>query len=170
MLSIPEFRDGRSFAPLTLDGFRLYPGVAELLAALKRQGFRLIVVTNQPEVGRGRLKRATLDEMHRRLEASAPVDLIKVCPHTPDQNCKCRKPLPGMLLDAAVQFDISLPASYMIGDRAGDIEAGHAAGCRSIFIDLGYTTEAPPREPDAVVHSLRDAVDWILANEGTSGA
>ena len=72
-----------------------------------------------------------------------------------------------MLLEAAKEFEIDLAASYMVGDRAGDIAAGRAAGCRSIFVDLGYTAEVPPRQPDAVVGSLREAVDWILANEGS---
>ena len=166
VLTIPLFREGRSFAPLKLEDFQLYPAIAEPLAALKRQGFLLVVVTNQPEVGRGRLDQETLCEMHRRLSAALPVDAIKVCPHTPEDRCNCRKPLPGMLLEAAKEFEIRLSASYMVGDRSGDIAAGRAAGCRSIFVDLGYTTETPPREPDAVVPSLQGAVDWILANEG----
>jgi D-glycero-D-manno-heptose 1,7-bisphosphate phosphatase len=169
VLTIPLFRNGRSFAPLRLEDFELYPDIAGPLKALKQRGFLLVVVTNQPEVGRGRLDPETLREMHRRLSAALPVDVIKVCPHTPEDRCNCRKPLAGMLLEAATEFEICLPASYMVGDRAGDIDAGHAAGCRSIFVDLGYTAEMPPREPDAVVPSLQGAVDWILANEGVSG-
>lgn len=169
VLTIPLFRDGRSFAPLKLEDFRVYPDIAGSLEALKRQGFLLVVVTNQPEVGRGRLGQKTLCEMHRRLSAALPVDAIKVCPHTPEDRCNCRKPLPGMLLEAAKEFEIHLAASYMVGDRPGDIAAGHAAGCRSIFVDLGYTAETPPRQPDAVVPSLQGAVDWILANEGSRG-
>ena len=169
VLTIPLFRDGRSFAPLSLEEFHLYPGIAQSLATLRRQGFLLVVVTNQPEVGRGRLGQETLCEMHRRLSAVLPIDAIKVCPHTPEDRCKCRKPMPGMLLEAANEFEIRLSASYMVGDRSGDIVAGHAAGCRSIFVDLGYTSETPPREPDAVVPSLQGAVDWILANEGLRG-
>lgn len=165
VLTIPLFRDGRSFAPLKLEEFELYPGIAGGLKALKRQGFLLVVVTNQPEVGRGRLGQETLREMHRRLSAVLPVDAIKVCPHIPEDRCNCRKPLPGMLLEAAKEFEIRLSASYMVGDRAGDIAAGHAAGCRSIFVDLGYTAEPPPREPDAVVPSLQGAVDWILSDD-----
>ena len=110
----------------------------------------------------GRLPPDVLKDMHRRLAAALPVDAIKICPHTSAQNCRCRKPLPGLLLEAAREFNIDLAGSYMIGDRAGDIVAGHAAGCRSIFVDLGYTAETPPRQPDAVVRSLQGAVDWIL--------
>lgn len=169
VLTIPFFREGRSFAPLTLEDFHLYPEIAEPLKALKRRAFLLVVVTNQPEVGRGGLKPETLRDMHRRLSAALPVDAIKVCPHIPEDRCSCRKPLPGMLLEAAKQYEICLSASYMVGDRAGDIAAGHAAGCRSIFVDLGYTADTPPREPDAVVSSLQGAVDWILAHEGLRG-
>lgn len=170
VLTIPEFRDGRSFAPLTLDGFHLCADAVPALAALKQRGFLLVVVTNQPELGTGRLRADVLAEMHRRLASALPVDSIKVCPHTSAEKCQCRKPLPGLLVEAAGELGIDLGRSYMVGDRAGDITAGQAAGCRSIFVDLGYTSEARPREPDAVVHSLREAVGWILANEGTSGA
>mgnify|MGYP003348263868 FL=1 len=165
VLTIPLFREGRSFAPLTLEDFHLYPDIAEPLKELKRRGFLLVVVTNQPELGRGRLEPQTLVAMHRRLSAALPLDAIKICPHVPEDRCHCRKPLPGMLLEAAKEFEIDLAASYMVGDRAGDISAGRAAGCRSIFVDLGYTAETPPRQPDAVVTSLQGAVDWILSDD-----
>ena len=164
VLTIPLFREGRSFAPLTLEDFHLYPDIAEPLKELKRRGFLLVVVTNQPELGRGRLEPQTLVAMHRRLSAALPLDAIKICPHVPEDRCHCRKPLPGMLLEAAKEFEIDLAASYMVGDRAGDIAAGRAAGCRSIFVDLGYTAKTPPRQPDAVVRSLQGAVDWILSD------
>lgn len=160
------FRDGRSFAPLSLQEFKLYANIAGPLAALKKRGFILVVATNQPELATGRLAHDTLTEMHRRLAAAVPLDAIKVCPHTREQGCRCRKPLPGMLIEAAQELDIDLAHSFMVGDRAGDVAAGHAAGCRSIFVDLGYTIDAVPREPEAVVGSLAEAVDWILANEG----
>lgn len=165
VLTVPEFRDGRSFAPLTLEGFRLYSDAGSALAALQQRGFLTVVVTNQPELETGRLRPEILAEMHRRLAAALSVDSIKVCPHTAAQKCQCRKPLPGLLLEAAGELGIDLGRSYVVGDRVGDITAGQAAGCRSIFVDLGYTAEAPPGQPDAVVRSLAEAVSWILVND-----
>jgi D-glycero-D-manno-heptose 1,7-bisphosphate phosphatase len=138
VLVIPEFRDGRSFAPVTLESYRFYPDAPEALSRLKAAGYKLIVVTNQPDVGKGLVPQLVADEMHERLRKALPVDLIKACFHTQAVNCACRKPKPGMLLDAARELGIDLEKSYMVGDRASDGEAGEAAGCRTIFIDLGY--------------------------------
>ncbi len=158
----PDFRDGRSFAPTTLDGFAIIPDARPCLDRLKDAGFRLIVVTNQPDVGAGRVQREIVAQMHDRLCAALPVDDVRVCFHTRDDACDCRKPLPGMLRDAARDNDIDLTASIMVGDRASDIVAGEAAGCRTAFIDLGYTAEAPPERPDFVARSLCEVTDWIL--------
>jgi D-glycero-D-manno-heptose 1,7-bisphosphate phosphatase len=163
VLVVPEFRDGRSYAPRRLEDYRFYPQVSDALARLKRAGYLLIVVTNQPEVGRGIIATEVLDEMHRRLLAALPVDSIKVCCHTPEENCTCRKPMPGMLLDSARELAISLADSYMVGDRASDIEAGRAAGCRTVFVDLGYTSELKPDSACFTVRSIREAADAILA-------
>jgi D-glycero-D-manno-heptose 1,7-bisphosphate phosphatase len=141
VIVVPEFRDGRSFAPRRLVDYRFYPGAATALTRLKEAGYLLVVVTNQPDVGRGLISDDVLDEMHRRLRAALPVDSVKVCRHTQEERCPCRKPQPGMLLESAVELGILLADSYMVGDRGSDVEAGRAAGCRTIFIDLGYTSE-----------------------------
>ena len=163
VIVIPEFRDGRSFAPVRLQDYRFYPEVPAALSRLKTAGYLLVVVTNQPEVGRGLIAEEVLAEMHRRLQASFPVDLIKVCRHTGADSCECRKPKPGMLLEAAGELGISLPDSYMVGDRATDVEAGRAAGCRTVFIDLGYTGEGKPDRPSFTASSIDQAADVILA-------
>jgi D-glycero-D-manno-heptose 1,7-bisphosphate phosphatase len=163
VLVIPSFRDGRSFAPLNLEEYRLYPEAEECLSLLKQAGFALIVVTNQPDVSAGRIHRQIVEEMHRRLAESLPVDAIKACFHSKNDRCDCRKPRPGMLFTAARELGIDLSASFMVGDRRSDIEAGAAAGCRTIFIDLGYTMEKPPDRPNLVVKSLAEATNWILS-------
>jgi D-glycero-D-manno-heptose 1,7-bisphosphate phosphatase len=163
VIVVPEFRDGRSFAPVRLEDYRFYPEVPAALSRLKTAGFLLVVVTNQPEVGRGLIAEGVLEEMHRRLMASFPVDLIKVCRHTAADRCACRKPKPGMLLESASEFGISLPDSYMVGDRATDVEAGRAAGCRTVFVDLGYTSESKPDSASFTVSSIDQAADVILA-------
>jgi D-glycero-D-manno-heptose 1,7-bisphosphate phosphatase len=162
VIVVPEFRDGRSYAPQRLEDYRFYPQVADALSRLKRAGYLLIVVTNQPEVGRGLIAIEVLNEMHRRLLAAFPIDSIKVCCHTTEESCNCRKPMPGMLLESAREFGISLSDSYMVGDRASDIEAGRAAGCRTVFIDLGYTSELKPDSACFTVSSIQQAADVIL--------
>ena len=101
-------------------------------------------------------------EMHRRLMADLPIDSIKLCPHSQTANCGCRKPAPKLLLEAAREHNILLDRSFMIGDRASDVAAGQAAGCRTIFIDLGYS-EPKPRDATYAVRSFREAADVVLS-------
>jgi D-glycero-D-manno-heptose 1,7-bisphosphate phosphatase len=161
VIVVPEFRDGRSYAPRTIEAFSIYDSAAHELARLKAAGYLLIVVTNQPDVGRGIVPPEVLDEMHRRIEAELPIDLISACIHEETDSCACRKPKPGMLLAAAEEFEIDLASSIMVGDRASDVEAGAAAGCRTVFIDLGYR-EQKPVASTLTVRSLGEAVDGIL--------
>ncbi|MGA8274155.1 MAG: HAD-IIIA family hydrolase [Candidatus Sulfotelmatobacter sp.] len=155
-------REGKPFPPLTVAELEVLPGVPEALQALKKAGYKLLVVTNQPDVGRGRQSQQTLDAIHKALLSRLPIDDIFVCPHTDKDKCACRKPLPGMLLEAARKHDVDLKASFMVGDRWRDIEAGYNAGCRTILIDYGYSERAPDHVPDLRVGSLREAADWII--------
>jgi D-glycero-D-manno-heptose 1,7-bisphosphate phosphatase len=161
VLTVPEFRDGRSFAPRRIEDFRLYEDAEPAAAALKAAGFRLIVVTNQPDVGYGRVELEIVEEMHRRLAALLPVDSIEACYHRHDDACDCRKPKPGMLRRAAHHFGIDCAQSFMIGDRASDVAAGRSLGCRTIFIDLGYRDEHPDGA-DFIVKSLGEAAKIVL--------
>ncbi len=161
VLTIPEFRDGRSFAPRTLDTFNIYPDSASSVDALKQAGFLVVVVTNQPDVGAGLVSQDIVEEMHRLLRTSVAVDDIEVSYETKEQATERRKPGPGMLLDAARRWGIDLATSYMVGDRDSDIEAGTRAGCTSIFIDLGYREPVPTAQA-VTVKTLREATDWIL--------
>ena len=154
-------RNGRLVAPTTLAEFRLLPGVAEAVAQLKAAGFLTIVTTNQPDVATGRTALATVDAMHAILRAAMPLDAIKSCFHNDADKCACRKPLPGMLLEAAAELDIDLAGSFMVGDRWRDTKAGLAAGCRTIFVDYGHFQEAE-HQPDHTVRSLPEAVSFIL--------
>ena len=169
VLVVPEFRDGRSFAPRRLDNFRLYDDIRRPLIHLKTRGFLLVVVTNQPDVGKGLIEPTTLAEMNRILMRELPIDVIKTCPHMAEEQCFCRKPKPGLILEAARELDIRLDASFMVGDRASDVEAGHAAGCRTVFIDLGYA-EPRPSAPTYTARAMAEAAELILrtgiASEG----
>jgi D-glycero-D-manno-heptose 1,7-bisphosphate phosphatase len=139
----------------------IFPDAAAATRELHRHGFRLVLVTNQPDVARGRISRATVEAMNARVRASVPLDAIEVCLHDDSDNCNCRKPKPGMLLRAAKRDGIALEESFMIGDRYRDIEAGRSAGCRTILIGDGYS-EKFNVQPDATCANLTAAVSWIL--------
>ena len=124
-------RDG-----VLLDGLSRIPeDVPGALKELKEADFLLIVVTNQPDVARGTKMKEDIEITHSFLRKALPLDDIFVCYHDDGDNCSCRKPKPGMLLQAASRYSIDLSASFMIGDRQKDIEAGLAAGCKSILVD-----------------------------------
>lgn len=156
VLVVPEFRDGRSYAPRRLADFRLYEDAAAATRLMKNAGFYLIVVTNQPDVGHGHVGRAVVEEMHRQLAETLPLDAIEACYHRPADGCDCRKPKPGMLRRAAARLGVDCTRSFMIGDRASDVAAGRAVGCRTIFIDLGYRDEHSDGA-DFIVKSLAEA-------------
>lgn len=157
-------RDGKPFAPASPAEFEILPDAAACLAELKRLGFLLLVVTNQPEVARGTLAPAALEEMHAALRAQLPLDDILCCFHDDAAACECRKPRPGLLIEAARRYGIDLARSFLIGDRWRDIEAGAAAGCRTVWIDYGYSERAPGVKADARVGSLAEGVEWIAVS------
>jgi len=155
-------RDGRPYPPATLEAFEILPGVSEALRKLHETGFLLIGATNQPDVGRGTQRREVVEAMNSRLLAEMPITAILVCYEDGDE-CPRRKPNPGLLLEAAQTYSIDLAASFMVGDRWRDVEAGRRAGCRTVFIDLGYTERRPDPDADYRATDLLDAADWILS-------
>jgi D-glycero-D-manno-heptose 1,7-bisphosphate phosphatase len=165
-------RDGVPTPPRSLDEFRVLPGVAEACADLRRAGFILVVVTNQPDIARGTQTRAEVDRMHQRLRSLVPLDEICVCPHDDSDACQCRKPRPGMLIEAAERLDLDLARSAGIGDRWRDIEAARRAGVKTIYVECRYD-EPAPLSADATVANLPEAAAWIQqqkwAWEGTQG-
>lgn len=154
-------RNGKPYPPATLDEFELLPGVRETMHALRTGGFLVIVVTNQPDVATGVQDQDIVEKMHDTLLAEGLCDDVKVCFHVEADGCECRKPKPGMLLNAARERNIDLANSFLVGDRWRDIEAGNAAGCRSFFIDYRYD-EKRPEPPYTLVESLADAGKIIL--------
>ena len=167
VINQPVVRDAKPYPPDTLREMVILPGVAQALLRLRSAGFLNVVVTNQPDVATGRQSRAMVETMHARLLQDLALDAIKVCFHADADGCACRKPRPGMLLDAARELSISLPNSFMIGDRWRDVAAGQAAGCRCYFLDYKYD-ERRPEQPYATVESLADSVDLILRPTGDS--
>jgi len=155
-------REGKPYPPASLDEVEVLPGVPEALQELKAAGYRLIVVTNQPDVARGTTERSVVEGINARLAALLPVDEFRVCYHDDHQGCACRKPKPGLLLEAAREEGIDLAASWMIGDRWRDVEAGQAAGCRTVWINRGYRERGPRQEADLCVPDLPTAARGIL--------
>jgi D-glycero-D-manno-heptose 1,7-bisphosphate phosphatase len=155
-------RDGRPYPPATLEAFEILPGVRQAMQKLHNAGLLLIGVTNQPDVARGTQRREVVEAMHTRLLAAMPITAILVC-YEDDDNCPRRKPNPGLLLEAAATYGIDLTASFMIGDRWRDVEAGRRAGCKTVFIDLGYRERRPNPDADHRASDLPDAADWIIA-------
>jgi len=155
-------RDGRPHPPASVEQLVILPGVAGALADLKRAGFLLVVVTNQPDVARGTTTRAAVEAIHNALRAALPLDAISSCFHDDADRCACRKPAPGLLLEAAAARDVNLSRSFMVGDRWRDVEAGAAAGCRTVFVDHAWREKRPERY-DAKVSSLAEAAAWILS-------
>jgi D-glycero-D-manno-heptose 1,7-bisphosphate phosphatase len=154
-------RNGKSFPPGSLDEVEILPQVKLALNNLKTAGYLLIVVTNQPDVATGKTSQLVVDQINSYLANSLPIDEFRTCYHDDKDRCQCRKPLPGSLLDAAIEHRIDLNHSFMIGDRWKDIEAGAAAGCKTFFINYGYQ-EKQPDYPDFIVSSLAEAAEIII--------
>ena len=153
-------RDDIPFPPANLDELEVLPGVPEALQKLHESNYLLIVVTNQPDVARGKTKEEEVEKMNARLLSLLPLDDIKTCYHDSSDRCFCRKPLPGSLIEAAKEHQIDLSKSFMVGDRWRDIEAGQTAGCKTFFINYHYA-EKQPIMPDFTVSSLLEAQQII---------
>ncbi len=160
--AIPDER-GHPLPPRIAAELRILPGVPEACAALRAAGFLLIGCTNQPDIARGTTSRAFVDWVNARIVTACGLDEMRLCPHDDADGCHCRKPRPGMLADAAALHGIDLGASWMVGDRYRDMEAGQAAGCRTLLIDRGYPERPPALPPTAIAPGLAAGLPILLA-------
>jgi D-glycero-D-manno-heptose 1,7-bisphosphate phosphatase len=158
-------RNGKQVAPTSLAEVRIFPGVADAARRLKRAGYLLVIVTNQPDIKNGITPRGEMEAMHDEIRKEMPIDDITICFHVDADQCACRKPKPGLLFAAAAKHDIDLAASYMVGDRWRDIQAGQAAGCSTILVDHRGIPQERPSTPDHAVTSLSEAAAYILEHE-----
>ena len=163
VLNRAVMRNGRPYPPKTVEDVEIMPGAPRALRRMKDAGFVLIVVTNQPDVARGKTTLNEVEAINRSLAAAMPIDSFEMCVHDDWDNCECRKPKPGMLTRSGARHGIDLKVSAMIGDRWRDIDAGRAAGCRTILLGDGYG-EKPMLRPDTSVQTIEEAAEWILAN------
>jgi D-glycero-D-manno-heptose 1,7-bisphosphate phosphatase len=154
-------REGKPYPPTRLKDVVILQGVKETLERLHKAGYSLIVVTNQPDVSRGKVTRQQVDEINNYLLSNLIIDEILTCFHDDFENCNCRKPKPGLLIEASKSKGIDLAESYMIGDRWRDIECGQNAGCKTIFINYHYQ-EKQPVGFNFETTSLKEACVFIL--------
>lgn len=154
--------DGRPGSIRDEEELELEPGAGDACDALAAAGFPLIVVTNQPEIARGTQSRAAVERIHARLQELLPLDEIVFCPHDDEDDCPCRKPKPGMLIDAAKRHGLDLATSYLVGDRWRDVEAGKRGGCTTVFLNREYS-ETVPEWPDFTARTIAEAAAWILS-------
>ncbi|MEJ7692852.1 HAD family hydrolase [Daejeonella sp.] len=154
-------KDGKSYAPRKIEHFKLLPYAVQSVEKLRKHGFLVIVATNQPDINNGLVTLIEVEKMHLLLKRRTKIDDIFLCPHSKDEECLCRKPKPGMLLDAAKKHNINLSKSFIIGDRSSDIEAGTGAGCRAIFLNRFYK-EPKPTSQEQTFYSINAATNYII--------
>ncbi len=155
-----QIRGGKPYAVTAAEDVKIIPGVAGACRDLSSLGFLLVMTTNQPDVARGKVSEAFVRQTNAALAATLVLDSVEACLHDDADGCDCRKPKPGLMIHAATRLGIDLGASFVVGDRWRDVEAGKAAGCRTVFIDCGYD-EVLKTKPDFTCRSLSDAVQWI---------
>ena len=153
-------KGGLPQSPNSLNELKILPGVRESIIKLKKLNFTCLMVTNQPNVSRKKIDKNSVIQMNNFLKNEIALDDIFVCYHDDSDNCNCRKPKPGLLLQAGKKWDVDFKKSFMIGDRWRDIQAGEKVGCKTIFLDYKYN-EKKPKKPDFVSDSLLNAAHII---------
>jgi len=164
VVNLAYIRSGKPYPPKDLSQLVILTGVAESINRLKKFGFVVVVITNQPDISNGNSSKAIVNTLHEEIALLTGIEHFYICPHVEADICQCRKPKPGLLLEAAKELDIDLRKSYMVGDRWRDVEAGQKAGCKNFFIDFNYS-EKRPIEPFVTVTSLLHAVGLILGEK-----
>lgn len=156
-------REGRPFSPRSMDEFQIIQGVSEAIALLQKEGLLVVLITNQPDLANGLISNSLISEMHEKIRSETGIIHFYFCGHNDLQNCECRKPKVGMLLQASRDLGINLDSSYLVGDRWKDIKAGQKVGCKCYFIDNNYN-EPRPSPPFYAVKSLYEAA--VLVSTG----
>ena len=157
-----QVREGLPFSPADITEFFWVEPIKDVTRELKSLGYLLFCVTNQPDVGRGLQSRAVVESFHTAILAELPLEKIYTCYHDDSDNCSCRKPRSGLIVDAQREYGLNLAASWLIGDRWKDIDAGTAAGCKTVFLEYGYD-EKLRTKPDHTISQLAQLVPLIRA-------
>ena len=152
-------RDGRMVSPRRMEDFEVFPNAPSAIAKLQEMGFEVVVVTNQPDISRGLMRAYDLELMHQ-LVYSLGVETIRFCPHTENDNCVCRKPRPGLLVEQLRASKYPPTEIWMIGDNTSDVLAGKAVGAQTVLICSG--NDSLGASPDSTANDLLAAVDIVL--------
>jgi len=161
VVNVAYTRKGKPYPPRDLNQLIILAGVKESVRSLTQFGFVVVVITNQPDISNGASSYDKVNLIHKEIASVTGIEYFYVCPHMDTDDCPCRKPKPGLLLQASRELNLDLSKSYVIGDRWRDIGAGQSAGCRNFFIDYCYS-EKRPIEPFTPVLSLSHATELIL--------
>ena len=164
VVNLAYTRSGKPYPPKDLSQLVILPDVEESVKKLTKYGFVIVVVTNQPDISNGNSNYEIVNALHKKITLLTGIENFYVCPHIDSDNCKCRKPKPGLLLKAAEDLNLDVKKSYMVGDRWRDVGAGQSAGCKNFFIDYNYS-EKKPIEPFITVSSLLQATEIILGDK-----
>ena len=156
-------KDGKPHSPNLVSEFKILPGVVEAINEIKKLEFLCLVITNQPNVSRGLISKKEIDTMNNIILEKTKVDDFFICYHDDNDNCNCRKPKPGLIIEANKKWKIDFKKSFFIGDRWRDVEAGNLLGIRTIFVDNNYD-EKKPSSPTFKSDSLLNAVKIIKEN------
>jgi len=162
VLNEPVLIDGRPHPPGSAADLVVRPDTIDACWRLHAAGLLLVVVTNQPDIARGRQTWEAVDAINAELRRRLPLDDVRVCPHDDKDGCGCRKPAPGLLIEGAAAWNIELGGSVMVGDRWRDVEAGKRAGCAVVLVKRDYAERTADVDADLVVAALHEAVPWIL--------
>lgn len=155
----------KPIAPWKMDEFKLVPGIKKPLESLSQLGFLLFIVTNQPDIAKGLVNLNTVNKMNRIIMSKFPIKEIKVCPHIDSDNCNCRKPKPGMILELSRKWKIDTEQSFLIGDNWRDMKVGKRAGCKTILLDRFYNQKI---KADYKIDNLEESINIIRSNLCTS--
>jgi D-glycero-D-manno-heptose 1,7-bisphosphate phosphatase len=157
-----QVRDGKPFPPSRLEEVEILSGAVDSLLRLSKSGYLLIGITNQPDVARGKQSRKMVEAIHDFIQSHLPVREIFTCYHDNDDQCNCRKPKPGLILEASQKYGVDLSRSWMVGDRWRDIAAGQAAGVKTIFLDYHYSETVPFYTADYTIPDIAFLAETIL--------
>ena len=159
----PEIINRKPYPVNNIAQVHIYSGTRDLMAILMKMGYLVFVVTNQPDIARGKQSADVVNEINQFLLDNLPIDEIFMCSHSDEDNCSCRKPKPGLLLLAKEKYDIDFSKSYLVGDRWKDIDAGYAVGCTTILVDRNYD-EKWSFNTDFVIRDIEEVKEIINAN------
>jgi D-glycero-D-manno-heptose 1,7-bisphosphate phosphatase len=159
VLNLVRIERQHQVCPVTLEEMKVNVAAVPLLAKLKAAGLLLIATTNQPGLSRGYQNRREMDRMHNLLQKTFSLDDIFVCPHDETDRCPCRKPKPGLLVEAAFKWHLDLDRSFVISDKWQDAEAARTAGCTSLLIDSPFLGKT---HKDFVLPNMEAVVEKIL--------